>query len=219
MKAKQSVKVCIDIAMTLGLLFLMGYHLWGDTAHEWVGAGIFVLFILHHILNWRWWAGLFKGKYSAVRILQVVIDLLTLAAMLGLMVSAVILSNNVFAFLHIRGHMSFARRLHMAAAYWGFLLMAAHLGASFGDAAQNDTNYQALRQTPVGTSNASRRTDRRLWHIRNSKAGFSHLPLFTGGVRLSGFQRIESSLLPGLCGHHGSIYFPVPFCGKAVEET
>lgn len=22
--------------MTLGLLFLMGYHLWGDTAHEWV---------------------------------------------------------------------------------------------------------------------------------------------------------------------------------------
>ena len=84
MKAKQGVKVCINIAMTLGLLFLMGYHLWGDTAHEWVGAGIFVLFILHHILNWRWWAGLFKGKYSAVRILQVVIDLLTLAAMLGL---------------------------------------------------------------------------------------------------------------------------------------
>ena len=132
MKAKQSVKVCIDIAMTLGLLFLMGYHLWGDTAHEWVGAGIFVLFIPHHILNWLWWAGLFKGKYSAVRILQVVIDLLTLAAMLGLMVSAVILSNNVFAFLHIRGHMSFARRLHMAAAYWGFLLMAAHLGLHWG---------------------------------------------------------------------------------------
>ena len=70
--------ISVDIAMTLGLLFLMGYHLWGDTAHEWVGAGIFVLFILHHILNWRWWAGLFKGKYSAVRILQVVIDLLTL---------------------------------------------------------------------------------------------------------------------------------------------
>lgn len=132
MKAEQSIKVCIDIAMTLGLLFLMGYHLWGDTAHEWVGTGIFVLFILHHILNWRWWAGLFKGKYSAVRILQVVIDLLTLAAMLGLMVSAVILSNNVFAFLHIRGHMSFARRLHMAAAYWGFLLMAAHLGLHWG---------------------------------------------------------------------------------------
>ena len=51
MKTKQIVKVCVDIAMTLGLLFLMGYHLWGDSAHEWVGAGMFLLFLLHHILN------------------------------------------------------------------------------------------------------------------------------------------------------------------------
>ncbi len=129
---KQTVKVCVDIAMTLGLLFLMGYHLWGDTAHEWAGAGLFVLFLCHHILNWRWWRGLFRGKYTPVRVLQVGIDLLTLAAMLGLMVSSVILSNEVFAFLHIRGHLSFARRLHMASAYWGFLLMAAHLGLHWG---------------------------------------------------------------------------------------
>lgn len=132
MKPKQAVKICVDATMTLALLLLMGYHLWGDTAHEWVGAGIFLLFAAHHILNRPWWKGLFKGKYSAVRILQTVIDLLTLAAMLGLIVSSVILSNEVFAFLHIRGHMSFARRLHMASAYWGFLLMAAHLGLYWG---------------------------------------------------------------------------------------
>lgn len=132
MKPKQTVKICVDAAMTLGMLFLMGYHLWGDTAHEWVGAGMFLLFILHHILNWRWWKGLFKGKYNAVRTLQAVIDLLTLAAMLGLMVSGVTLSSKVFAFLHIRGHMAFARKLHMAASYWGFLLMAAHLGLHWG---------------------------------------------------------------------------------------
>lgn len=132
MRAKQTVKICVDMAMTLGLLFLMGYHLWGDTAHEWAGAGILVLFLCHHVLNWRWWRGLFKGKYTAIRILQVIIDLLVLAAMLGLMVSGVILSNEVFAFLRIRGHLSFARRLHMASAYWGFLLMAAHLGLHWG---------------------------------------------------------------------------------------
>lgn len=132
MKPKQIAKICVDAAMTLGLLFLMGYHLWGDTAHEWVGAGMFVLFILHHILNRRWWTGICKGRYTAVRTLQTVIDLLTLAAMLGLMVSGVILSSKVFAFLHIQGHMAFARRLHMAASYWGFLLMAAHLGLHWG---------------------------------------------------------------------------------------
>ena len=132
MKPKQIAKISVDAAMTLGMLFLMGYHLWGDTAHEWVGAGLFLLFILHHILNWRWWTGLFRGKYTAVRILQITINLLTLAAMLGLMVSGVILSSKVFAFLQIRGHMSFARRLHMAASYWGFLLMTAHLGLHWG---------------------------------------------------------------------------------------
>lgn len=132
MKPKQIAKISVDAAMTLGMLFLMGYHLWGDTVHEWVGAGLFVLFILHHILNWRWWTGLFRGKYTAVRVLQTAINLLTLAAMLGLMVSGVILSSKVFAFLQIRGHMAFARRLHMAASYWGFLLMTAHLGLHWG---------------------------------------------------------------------------------------
>lgn len=132
MKPKQIAKVSVDATMTLGMLFLMGYHLWGDTAHEWVGAGLFLLFILHHILNWRWWTGLFRGKYTAVRILQITINLLTLAAMLGLMVSGVILSSKVFAFLQIRGHMAFARRLHMTASYWGFLLMTAHLGLHWG---------------------------------------------------------------------------------------
>lgn len=132
MKPKQIVQVCVDAAMTLGLLFLMGYHLWGDAAHEWVGAGMFVLFILHHILNWRWWTGICRGRYTAVRTLQVVIDLLALAAMLGLMVSGVILSSKVFAFLQIRGHMAFARRLHMAASSWGFVLMSAHLGLHWG---------------------------------------------------------------------------------------
>ena len=132
MKPKRIIKICVDLAMTLGLLFQMGYHLWGDTAHEWVGAGLFLLFILHHILNWRWWTGLFKGKYTVVRVLQTVINLFTLAAMAGLMVSGVILSNKVFAFLHIRGYMAFARRLHMASSYWGFLLMATHLGLHWG---------------------------------------------------------------------------------------
>lgn len=132
MKSKKAIKIWVDTAMTLGLLFVMGYHLWGDTAHEWVGAGLFLLFILHHVLNWRWWTGLFKGKYTAARALQTAVNLLTLVAMVGLMVSGVILSSKVFAFLQIRGHMAFARRLHMAASHWGFLLMSAHMGLHGG---------------------------------------------------------------------------------------
>ncbi len=52
--------------------------------------------------------------------------------MIGLMASDVLLSNHVFAFLPLRGGMSFARLLHMAASHWGFVLMALHLGLHWG---------------------------------------------------------------------------------------
>ena len=132
MKPKQCAKILADVLMTVGLLILMGYHFWGDTAHEWVGAGMFVLFILHHILNWSWWKSLFKGRYPALRVLRVIVDVLVLCAMLVLMVSGVILSRKVFAFLPIQGGTAFARVLHMLSAYWGFVLMAAHLGLHWG---------------------------------------------------------------------------------------
>ncbi len=65
MKPKMAVKLAADIGMTLALLFLMGYQFWGETAHEWVGAIMFVLFILHHALNFNWHKRIFKGKYAA----------------------------------------------------------------------------------------------------------------------------------------------------------
>lgn len=132
MKPKAILKIVIDILMTLGLLFLMGYQFWGDAAHEWVGAGMFLLFIAHHILNTGWHKNLFHGKYSLARIFQLVINLLAFLSMVGLIVSGIMLSNHVFAFLNLHGGMSFARLLHMAAAYWGFVLMALHLGLHWG---------------------------------------------------------------------------------------
>ena len=132
MKAKAKCKIAIDAAMTLGLLFLMGYQLWGDVAHEWAGAGIFVLFIAHHVLNRNWYKNLSRGKYSPSRVFQLAVDGMVFLAMLGLMASGIMLSNHVFAFLDIHGGMSFARLLHMAASYWGFVLMSLHLGLHWG---------------------------------------------------------------------------------------
>ena len=128
MKPKAKVKIAVDVLMTLGMLFLMGYQFWGDVAHEWAGAGMFVLFILHHALNGGWYKSLFRGKYTPFRVFQIVVDVLVLLDMLGLMVSGVILSNHVFDFLPIQGGMGFARTLHMLASFWGFLLMTLHLG-------------------------------------------------------------------------------------------
>lgn len=43
-----------------------------------------------------------------------------------------LLSNHVFTFLNIHGGLSFARLLHMASSYWGFVLMSLHLGLHWG---------------------------------------------------------------------------------------
>lgn len=128
MKPKAVIKLAVDVFMTLALLFLMGYHLWGEAPHEWVGAGMLVLFIAHHILNGHWYKTLFKGKYNAMRIVTLTVDLLVLLAMLAQMYSGIVMSRYVFDFLPSIGGMSLARRLHILGAYWGFLLMSLHLG-------------------------------------------------------------------------------------------
>ena len=66
MKYKQVVKLIIDIAMYLIFVALMQEHLW-DGLHEWLGIALFTLFIVHTILNFRWYQSLFKGKYTPTR--------------------------------------------------------------------------------------------------------------------------------------------------------
>lgn len=128
MKPKAIIKLSVDILMTLALLFLMGYHLWGESLHEWVGAGMLFLFVAHHILNGDWYKTLFKGKYNTMRILTLCIDILVLVSMLAQMYSGIVMSRYVFDFLPSIGGMALARRLHILGAYWGYILMSLHLG-------------------------------------------------------------------------------------------
>ena len=128
MKPKMIAKVGIDLVMTLLLLLLMTRQLTGDPAHEWLGTGMFVLWIIHHILNVKWHSHLFRGHYTPFRIVQTIVNLMLFLAMLGTMVSTVILSREVFAFLPLSGGIALARPMHIFCSFWGFVLMSAHLG-------------------------------------------------------------------------------------------
>lgn len=132
MKTKAKIKWTLDGLMTIALFFLMGYQFWGEAVHEWIGAGMFLMFIVHQICNLNWYKNLFRGRHTPMRILQCVINVLTLAAMLALMYSGITMSRHVFAFLPIQGGMALARRLHILGSYWGYLLMSLHLGLHWG---------------------------------------------------------------------------------------
>ncbi len=114
--------------MTVILLLLMGYSRVGEAAHEWLGVGMLVLFVLHHVLNQAWIKRIFRGPYSPYRILQTALAALIFLTMLGSAVSGVMLSGHVFAFLRISGGTAFARTLHMLCGYWNFVLLSLHLG-------------------------------------------------------------------------------------------
>ncbi len=128
MKRKRIIRVLVDAAMSGVLLLLMAYSLVGEQAHEWLGIGIFVLFIMHHILNRKWTRSMARGRYPVSRILQTLLVFCVCLTMLGSMVSGVILSRYALSFLPISGGRAFGRTLHMLSAYWGFVCMGLHLG-------------------------------------------------------------------------------------------
>lgn len=128
LELKMKIKMGIDFLMTGMLLLLMAYQITGQELHEWLGVGMLVLFLLHNILNIRWYGNLFKGKYTLLRVLQVIINISVLASMLCLGFSGIVMSRHVFAEFSIHGPMATARTMHLAASYWGFVLMSIHLG-------------------------------------------------------------------------------------------
>ena len=128
MKLEKIMKIVVDIGMTVMLLLLMTYELIGAAAHEWLGMGMFALFIIHHILNRKWSRCVFKGKYTLFRIWQTILVIGILFTMIGSMYSGVILSEHALSFLPIKGGRAFAREVHMLSSYWGFVLMSLHLG-------------------------------------------------------------------------------------------
>ena len=132
MKLKMKVKMGIDFLMTILLILLMAYQIVGEELHEWFGAGMLVLFIIHNILNIRWYANLFKGKYRPVRILGTILNFAVLADILILGYSGIIMSRHLFDFLSINRGMALARVLHLCGSYWGFVLMSLHLGLHWG---------------------------------------------------------------------------------------
>lgn len=132
MNLKRKIKIIIDVLMTIVLLLLMAFQITGQKFHEWFGAGMLVLFLVHNILNYKWYKNILKGRYSSVRVLQAVVNFAVLLSMMCLAYSGIVMSHYVFDFVSISGQMALARQMHLAAYYWGFVLMSVHLGFHWG---------------------------------------------------------------------------------------
>ena len=128
MKASVKFKICVDITMTAALYACMAYMLVGEEAHEWIGSGLALLFILHNALNRKWYAALLTGRWTALRAFQAAVNLLCLASMAAAAVSGAAMSRYLYDIPFLSGGASLARTVHMLAAYWGYCFISLHLG-------------------------------------------------------------------------------------------
>ena len=103
MPISAKIRMPLDIAMTVATLVLMGgnYFFESTAVHEILGVVLLVLWAVHISLNRRFFLSLFKGRYNVFRILQAVVNCGILLCAIFLMVSGIMLSNHVFAWLGI----------------------------------------------------------------------------------------------------------------------
>ncbi|MGM0216864.1 DUF4405 domain-containing protein [Enterococcus sp. AZ109] len=128
MTNRRKCQILIDMAMTVMLPVLMAYSLVGEEPHEWVGVAMFAAFVIHNVMNRQWYKGLTRGKYNAVRKTQVIVNVALFVLILAMMLSGIAMSRHVFTFLPFDFSISLARLVHLAAAYWFYVMTSVHLG-------------------------------------------------------------------------------------------
>ncbi|AAM85863.1 DUF4405 domain-containing protein [Yersinia pestis] len=128
MKAKYIFQVVQDMVMMIILLSLMGFHLWGESIHEWLGIAFLLIVLLHNGLNIHWIRKLAQGEYSAFRIVQVTVNIILALLFLFAIISGLMLSKHVLPDLPIHRSSDFVRKIHMTSVHWGQIFIAVHLG-------------------------------------------------------------------------------------------
>lgn len=128
---KNRIKPIVDFVMYIGLVLCMGYQLTGNLWHEYIGIFMFILFIIHLILNDHWFkhfGKIAKNSFSNIRSsLLFLTDLLLFFNIIALAITSVLISKNVFSFVSLQGS-RFTSWLHTFSAYLGLIIMSLHIG-------------------------------------------------------------------------------------------
>ncbi|MBY5437286.1 DUF4405 domain-containing protein [Rhizobium leguminosarum] len=122
-----AIRLVLDFTAAGLLLAALAYWWLDNTSHELIGMGVFILLLSHNVFNRRWWARLPKVARGKPSFLTIASNISIALAISALLVTSVLISRTVFAFLPVSGGPT-AREIHILAAYWAFILAAVHLG-------------------------------------------------------------------------------------------
>ena len=122
------VKILVDVLMYFDFIFLMSHGTVRNLSfHAYGGIALFVLFLIHHILNRWFYKTLTKGKYTSQRILisvtaWLLFVLMILMALSSIFASGAVFENSPFMFTQVW------RTVHLLSTSWAYMIMSFHLG-------------------------------------------------------------------------------------------
>lgn len=121
----------VDALMTIALLLLMSKQITEDIGHEYIGFAMGMLVCVHVYLNRQWFRTLFKGRYTPVRALSVTINIALLCAFVLSGIGGMLISETLMSVVP-ESLTELGRVMHVAASYWGIVLMGLHIGMHWG---------------------------------------------------------------------------------------
>ena len=125
MQRHVAIRLALDAGMAVSFVLLMAARYTGNNVHEWLGVLLFFLVMVHVRIHAAWWRALLPSL--RIRPVRTVVTLFTALFFAGAVVSAVPVSETVFAFWHGHGSLG-ARGVHMFFAHWALLMAAVHFG-------------------------------------------------------------------------------------------
>ena len=123
------IRMPLDILMTILSVILMGGTMLfpDDRLHQICGISLIVIWVVHVVLNRRWYGSLFKGNYQPYRLMQIIVNLGVLLCALFLMISGLLMAWFIPADW-VGGALGFARITHLLVSHWYYIFMAFHIG-------------------------------------------------------------------------------------------
>ncbi len=128
MPRKRAAKLIVDAAMAVLLLLQMAQQLLPQGFHELSGIGLGVLFVVHNLLNLRWYAQLRRGRWTAARVAQTVVNACCLALLVLMLASGIGMSELMTRLGVEFPGVALMRRVHMTCVYASLVVMSFHLG-------------------------------------------------------------------------------------------
>lgn len=120
-------RLLVPLGMAALLLLSLAYWWLDNVPHEIFGTAMFALVGWHTAINRSWFMNLSRGRYDGRRAFIVSMHLLLIVNMAVLLVTSIVISQSVLAFLPLPSS-TYLREIHWFAAYWAMMVVGVHLG-------------------------------------------------------------------------------------------